>query len=82
MSKTYWLNRNGEQKRELNELTLELGLHHGPVFNHPPMAGGVMLERKVVKPLAMCDLTFPRIQDSGRTLRIEIAIENSLFESY
>lgn len=82
MSKTYWLDRNGEQKREWEALPLELGLRRGPVFHRPPMAGGVMSERKVVKPSAMCDLTFPRTQDSGRALRIEIAIENSLFESY
>lgn len=41
-----------------------------------------MSERKVVKPSAVCDLTSPRIQDSGSTLRIEIPPENSLCESY
>lgn len=39
------------------------------------MASGIILEKKVLKPLAMFYPAFPRTKDSGRTLRMRLPLK-------
>lgn len=59
-----------ESKREWEELTFDLGICRGEIFNCLLMAGGIMMKRKILKRLAIVCPALPRIKDSGRTLRM------------
>lgn len=54
----------------MGRVDLRLGICRGEVFNCLLMAGGIMMKRKILKPLAIVCPALPRIKDSGRTLRM------------